>query len=247
MTETATPVIGPSPALLSLGALVAGFYVTAQLAQEVLVRFVLPATPDTAAEIASRLLVADRVRQGLVLASLFLAPLAYAALAAAQWARAPTASVVGLTFGLLFSALESAYRSIDLFAVGRWAADFVAITDSARRATLVERFDLWDGAVAALYLPLLAAHALASAAFAVAVGGGAPRLDPWDRVLAIALSANAVRALLRILQMHAGVAALAPLNEALYLPVTLFTHGTLAAWLARAAVSVRGDATQQRA
>ena len=144
--------------------------------------------------------------------------------------------------GFLFSALESAYRSIDLFAGGRWAAAFVASTDSARRIAIVERFELWDGAVAALYLPLLAAHGLASAAFAVAVGGGALRPNLWDRVLAIALSANAVRALLRILEMHAGIAALAPLNAAVYLPVTLLTYGTLAVWLARTGVGAQAVA-----
>lgn len=220
----------------------AGLYVAAQLTQEFLFRFVLPATPDAAAEIAARLLVPNRVRQGLVLASLFLAPLAYAALAAARFARAPAASVIGLMFGMLFSAFECAYRSIELFALGRWAAEFVTVTDSTRRAALAERFDLWDGAVAALYLPLLAAHALASAAFAVALVGGAPRPGPWDRALAIAFGTNAVRAVLRMLQMHGGVAALAPLNGALYLPVTLFTYGALAAWLARAAMSARREA-----
>jgi hypothetical protein len=181
-----------------------------------------------------------------VLASLYLVPLAYVALAGALWVRAPAASVVGLLFGLLFSALEGAYRSIDLFAAGRWAADFVATTDAARRVALVERFELWDGVIVALALPLLGAHALASGAFAIAVGRGAQRPDSWDRVLEIALVANAVRALLRILEMHAGVAFLAPFNAALYLPVMLFTYGALAAWLARAAVD-RAQATRAAA
>lgn len=232
MSEGSPAALGPSRALLTLGALAAGFYVAAQVGQEILFRFVLPATADAAAEISSRLLVWNRARQALVLASLFFAPLAYAALAAARWSRAPGASLIGLMFGLLFSAFECAYRSIELFALRRWATGFVAATDSARRAALIERFDLWDAAVAGLYLPLLAAHALASAAFAIAVGD-APRRDPWDRVLVVALSANALRALLRILQMHLGVEALAPFNAMLYLPVTLFTYGALAVWLAR--------------
>jgi hypothetical protein len=71
-----------------------------------------------------------------------------------------------------------------------------------------------------------------TAAFAVAVCGGARCLDLRALVLAIAISANAERALLRILEIHAGVAALPPLNWVLYLPVTLLARGTVAAWLA---------------
>jgi len=156
---------GPSSALLTLGALVAGFYVAAQLAQQVVFHFVLPD---------------------------------------------------------------------DLLAVGSWAAEFVATADPVQRDALLGRFRLWDGAVGALYLPLLAAHALSSAAFAVAVCAGKP--DRWDRILAIALGANALRGLLRTLQMHAGIAALGPLNATLYLPVTLLTYGMLSAWLVRAAL-----------
>ena len=234
MSDAVARLPGPSSALLTLGALVAGFYVAAQLAQQVVFHFVLPDAPDAAAEIARRLLLSDRVRQGVVLASLFLVPIAYAALASARWRFAPGAVIVGLLFGLLFATLESAYRSIDLLTVGGWAAEFVATTDPVQRDTLLGRFRLWDGAVGALYLPLLAAHALSSAAFAVAVCAGKP--DRWDRILAIALGANALRGLLRTLQMHAGIAALGPLNATLYLPVTLLTYGMLSAWLVRAAL-----------
>jgi hypothetical protein len=226
------PVLPPSRTLLGTGALVAGFYVVAQVAQVILNRLVLSPAADPAADIAQRLLAADRLRQALVLASLVLVPIAYAALAAARWSQSRGAAIVGLAFGVLFSAYECAYRSIDLFAGGRWAAAFVAATDAATRADLLGRFELWEGVVQALYLPLLAAHGLSSAAFAAAVG--LRRGDAWDRLLAAALAANAVRALLRIAQMHLGVAALAPVSGALYLPVTLWTYGTLAAWLARA-------------
>lgn len=227
--------------LLVLGAAVAGFYVVAQLIQQVVVRLMLPDAPDVAAEIASRLVVSNRVRQAVVLASIFLVPLAYAALASARWRYAPGAAIAGLMFGLLFAALESAYRSIDLFAVGTWAAEFVATTDPIRRDVQLEWFMLWDGVVTSLYLPLLAAHALCSAAFAVAVavGSGGRNLDRWDRVLATALGVNALRGILRMLQMHAGVSALGPINGALYLPVTLLTYGMLSAWLARAALRAR--------
>jgi hypothetical protein len=225
--------------LLALGAAVAGFYVVAQLIQQVIVRFMLPDAPDVAAEIASRLVVSNRVRQAVVLASIFLVPLAYAALASARWRYAPGAVIAGLMFGLLFAAFESAYRSIDLFAVGAWAAEFVATTDPIRRDAQLERFMLWDGVVTSLYLPLLAAHALSCAAFAAAVGSGGRNLDRWDRVLAVALGLNALRGILRMLQMHAGVTALGPINGALYLPVTLLTYGMLSAWLARAALRVR--------
>jgi hypothetical protein len=225
--------------LLALGAAIAGFYVVAQLIQQVVVRFMLPDAPDVAAEIASRLLVPNRVRQAAVLASIFLVPLAYAALASARWRYAPGPVISGLLFGLLFVALECAYRSIDLFAVGAWAAEFAATTDPMRRDAQLERFMLWDGVVISLYLPLLAAHALSSAAFAVAVASGGESGDRWDWLLAVVLGVNALRGILRMLQMHAGITALGPVNGALYLPVTLLTYGMLSAWLARAALQAR--------
>jgi hypothetical protein len=233
---TLTPSSAQDRALLALGALAAAFYVVAQISQAVLNRTVPPSASDPAAEIAVRLLAADRVRQWLILASLVVIPIAYAALAAACWTHAPGTALVGLSFGVLFSGFECGYRSVDLFAGARWAAEFVATADGVKRAAILERFDLWEGAIRALYLPLLAAHALSSAAFAAAVGFR--QGTRWDHALALALAANSVRALLRIGQMHLGVAALAPVNGAIYLPVTLLTYGMLAAWLVRSVRSL---------
>lgn len=226
----------PASRLLYAGAVVAGFYVAAQLFQELVFRFLLPPTPTAAAAVAQRLLALDRLRQVVMLASLFVAPVAYTALALSLAGRARGASIIGLLFGCVFAAFESAYRSIDLLAGHVWAAAFVSATDPAARAMLLARFAVWDEIVAALYLPLLGAHAFASAAFALALRRPNGRANPWDRALTIALAANALRAALRILQIHGGIAALGSLNSALYLPITLATYGTLALWLARQAI-----------
>jgi len=224
--------IRASTALLFAGAAVATIYVAAQIFQRWVFVAALPEAPDLAAEMARRLLPVERARQAAVLLSLALAPVAYAALATARFRVAPGASFAGLVFGALFSGFETAYRSIELFAGGRWAEAWLAGGDALERAALAGRFTIFEEAVTALYFPLLLAHGIASAAFAAALRGAC---RPLDRALALALAANSVRALLRMLQTHAGIAALGEANRALYLPVTLATYGLLAAWLARAA------------
>ncbi len=228
--------IRASASLLVAGAAVATLYVAAQIFQRWVFAAALPEAPDFAAEMARRLLPVERARQAVVLVSLALVPIAYAALAAARFRIAPGASLVGVAFGTLFSGFEALYRSVELFAGSGWAAAWLASGDALERAAIGGRFALLDEAVSALYFPLLLAHGIASVAFAAALGRARA---PLDRALAVALAANAVRALLRVLQMHAGVAALADANRALYLPITLATYGLLAAWLARAAAAQR--------
>jgi hypothetical protein len=231
--ERASP--APSARFLALGAAAAALYVAAQVFQAWAFRYGLPAGSGIEAEVATRLLPLDRARQLAVFASLAAIPAAYAALALATARRAPGAALVGLIGGVAFSILETAYRSIDLFAGHAWAQEFAAAGDPALRAALAERFALFDEVVAALYLPLLLAHAAASFAFAAAAWSPARR----DRALAAGWLANGARATLRTLQMHGGVVALAPINAALYLPVSLATYGLLALWLARAARAAR--------
>ena len=227
----------PSAGFLRLGAAASALYVGAQLFQAWAFRWGLPQGSGISAEVATRLLPLDRARQLAVFASLAAIPLAYAALALATARRRPGAALVGLLCGTVFATLETAYRSIDLFAGGAWAREFAATSDPAIHAALAGRFALFEEAVVALYLPLLLAHAAASLAFAVAVWSR----EGWDRALAVGWAANGVRAALRILQMHAGVAALATVNAALYLPVSLATYGLLTLWLTREAQGSPAD------
>jgi hypothetical protein len=227
--QAARAVPRPSARFLALGAAAAALYVGAQLFQAWAFRFGLPRGSGIEHEVATRLLPLDHARQLAVFASLAAIPLAYAALALATARRRPGAALVGLLCGTVFAILETAYRSVDLFAGGAWARELAATSDPAVHAALAGRFALFDEVVAALYLPLLLAHGAASVAFAVATWSPARR----DRTLAAVWAANGVRAGMRVLQMHAGVAAMAPVNAALYLPVSLATYGALALWLAQ--------------
>lgn len=220
----------PAPSFLILGAAGAASFVVAQLLQRFYLRGALDAR-EPAAAILLRLGMDDQLRSGLVLLTILALLPAYAALALATFRRRPAAALMGLLFGAGFVAAEVAYRSVDLLLVSRgWSAAFAAAGPELR-ATLLDRVAVWEGAVAAWYFPLLLAHGLSALAFAVAVSWG----TPWDRALVVTLVANAIRALGRILQMHAGLTALAPVNGALYLPVTVATYGLVAAWLVRAA------------
>jgi hypothetical protein len=207
---------------LRLAAACTAAFVAAQLVQRGL-RIWGPRATD---EILERLLPTDQVRLALVGGTLGLLLVTYAATYLRTRAAAPAAALLGLVGGCGFVGFELAYRSIDLVVVSRsWAVAYAAGELSA------ERFRIWDEMVRALYLPLLLLHAGSSAAFAAAV----MRARAQDRWLVLALGANAVRAVLRSLQMHAGLDALGPLNTAIYLPVTVACYGGLAVWLTREA------------
>jgi hypothetical protein len=208
------------PLFLRLAAAGSAAFVVAQLIQRALGLW----GPRAADEILQRLLPTDQLRLALVGGTIGLLPVAYAAVYLQTRRAAPGAALLGLIAGCGFVGFELAYRSIDLLVVSRsWAPAAAAGTLPAAR------FALWDELVQAWYLPLLLLHAGSSAGFAVAT---AARGDRW---LSFALAANAVRAVLRSLQMNAGLTVLAPLNAALYLPVTLACYGGLALWLTREA------------
>jgi hypothetical protein len=208
---------------LRLAASCSAAFVAAQLVQRGLGLW----GPSASDEILKRLLPTDQLRLALVGGTIGLLLVPYAATYLRTRAAAPGAALLGLVAGCGFVGFELAYRSVELVVVSRsWAVAYAAGGLSA------ERFRLWDEIVRALYLPLLLLHAGSSAGFAAAVGARGLRGDRW---LMVALGANAVRAVLRSLQMHAGLDALAPFNTAIYLPVTVACYGGLAVWLVREA------------
>jgi hypothetical protein len=142
------------------------------------------------------------------------------------WARA------GLVFTALFCAVELTHRSVLLVAAPVVARRSVGGGLEALGATT------WllglEHAVAGLYVVLITAHGLGSAAFAVSASGGGPaRLIRW------ALGANTVRLALRLLEFPVGLRALQSVNAAIYAPAVTLIFAAVGVALWQSSGSVR--------
>lgn len=211
-------------ALERVGAAVLLAYAAAQLFQHLVLRGAPPGS-DAAATIAFAVSSPDRLRAAALYACFLGLPFAYAAvfrrLRGSAWALAGAALIS------LFLGLELGIRGVELVLVDGWHRRWLA--HGGERAALEARLATFADVQLGLYLPLLAAHALASLAFGVA----ASARDRLGRLVRAAFFLNALRAAARIGPMFLGVGWLGPIASAAYLPVTLFHALALAAWLAR--------------
>jgi hypothetical protein len=148
-----------------------------------------------------------------VLLSMFVALVAYFGAAALAFSVSPPLAVLGFVFCVFWVLTELLYRSVELFAVTRaWIPRYLAEGDATLKATLKTMIVGFYDVVAALYFVLLSGHLLGSALLGVGlwlVGG-------WAQIASIALLVNALRLLLRILEMHLGQRWLSPFNTRAY-------------------------------
>ncbi|NOK33048.1 hypothetical protein HMI49_07545 [Corallococcus exercitus] len=223
----AEPTSGPRARSLEVtGAVIFGLYVLAQLAQDVILAHAPPES-DTVATFAFALSSWDRFRAASLLACFICLPAGYAAVHQ-RLGRQGGWALAGLMWILVFLAVEMAIRSWEFGVVASWQRDWLATPDAAERTRLAGQVDAFSQGVVALYLPLLAVHALASGAFALALRGR----DRWSQLARVGFALNALRAFLRLGAMHLGLDGLAPVASALYLPLTVFHGLAVAAWLA---------------
>jgi hypothetical protein len=142
------------------------------------------------------------------------------------WARA------GLVFTALFCAVELTHRSVLLVAAPVVARRSIGSGLEAFGATT------WllglEHTVAGLYVVLIAAHGLGSAAFAISAAGGGP-----ERLIRWALGANAVRLALRFLEFPVGLRALEAVNAAIYAPAVTLIFAAVGVALWQSGRSVR--------
>jgi hypothetical protein len=94
-----------------------------------------------------------------------------------------------------------------------------------------------DESVRGVYVVLLSAHGLGSAAFAFAAAAPGP-----ERLIRWALGANAIRLALRLLQFPGGLAQLGAINARLYAPVVTLVFAAVAVALWQLAGRGRGTA-----
>lgn len=222
-----------------LAAVCAFLYLAAQIFQAIVLKFWDPITFAVDDAILARLLPLNQIRSVVVLLGFPAVLIAYAGVAMSAFLRSAGAATLGLIFISMFVALELSYRSVDLFLVTQdWAAQYRDTVDPTVRAALGERVGAWEGAVRALYFPLLLGHALGSAFLARAVWDA----NGWNRLMAGLLALNAMRATTRVLELHAGLESLSGFNAAIYMPATLLLFGFMGIWLLRSGLAGRAGA-----
>jgi hypothetical protein len=217
------------------------YYVVAQVIQEAAFRHGINDAAAGEAGILQRLLLLDQLRLAVLLISFFPILVASAAVALRRIRLSPAASVLGFTFSFLFVMTEVSTRAIDLFLVSRkWAVEYHAAASPAVQQVIEGRIQLWAEFVGAFYFVLLAGHFLASACYAIATWGD----DRWNRIVAVAFIANAVRLAGRIAESYLGQSRRDTVNNAVYFPAVALIFGTLTVWLWKQARDVRQETRQ---
>jgi hypothetical protein len=213
-------------------------YVVAQVIQEVAFQYGVNDAAAGEAGILQRLLPLDQFRLAVMLISFFPVLVAFAAVALRRMSSSPAASLLGFTFSFLFVAAEVSTRSIDLFLVSRkWAVEYHAAASPAVQQMIAGRIQVWADSVGAFYFLLLAGHLLASICFALATWDS----DRWNRIVAIAFIANAVRLAGRVAEGSMGQSWLDPINNVVYFPAVALIFGTLTVWLWKQVQTVRQE------
>lgn len=232
------PSLSPSANFYRFAAACCVFYVFAQAIQEVAFRHGIQDAAAGEAGILQRLLPLDQFRSAVMLISFFPILVALAAVALRRISSSPAASLLGFTFSFLFVAAEVSTRSIDLFLVSRrWAMEYHAAASPVVQQMIAGRTQLWEQSVGAFYFVLLTGHLLASLCFAAATW----EADRWNRIVAVAFIANALRLVGRIAEGYLGQSWLDPVNNAVYFPAVVLIFGTLTAWLGKQAQAVRQE------
>jgi hypothetical protein len=203
-------------------------YVVAQAIQQVSFRYGINDAAMGEVGILQRLLPLDQFRLAVMLISFFPILVAFAAVALRRMRSRPAASLLGFTFSFVFVTSEVSTRSIDLFLVSRkWAVEYQAAASPAVQQVIAGRIQVWADSVGAFYFVLLAGHLLASACFAIATWDN----HRWNRIVAIAFIANAVRLAGRAAEGYLGQSWLDPVNNGVYFPAVALIFGALTVWL----------------
>ncbi|NIM96059.1 MAG: hypothetical protein GTO18_20350 [Anaerolineales bacterium] len=167
-------------------------------------------------------------RRWLVLLSMFFIIVAFGGIAARVYAKSPALAVFGFCSGFLFVLTELLWRSLDLFAVQRvWMAQYAHETDVATKTALRVLITSFHSGVESLYFVLMAGHTLASLLFGIAVWSGVL----LDRVTSAALFVNALRLVLRLVEMHGNQRWLATFNRRVYAPAVTAIYAIIGVWL----------------
>jgi hypothetical protein len=217
-------VMSSSSILLIVAALCAFAYAVVTLISGWLLRRVPEAeTIDEIIAVSNK--PADLAQNWVVLLSMFPGFIAYFGAADLVWRGSPPLAVLGFVFCTIFILTELLYRSVELFTVKRvWMPRYTQEGDATLKTMIIGFYDV----VGALYFVLLSGHLLGSAL----LGAGLLLVGGWAVIAAVALFINALRLLLRILEMHMGQRWLARFNNGIYMWLVFLIFGALGIGLA---------------
>lgn len=201
-----------------------GYYLLAQTVQVVLRWTILPWAAALDESIVSDQHPLNYVRAVLVLTSMFVMVPGFLILSLSFYRERALLGLVAAVFFLFFCLFEVTYRSIELFQVtATWGAEYASAAPSAR-VELLPKFEIFYGAVEALYFPLLVSFLVASAClFFAAIG------NPAHRLIAIGMGIHVLQQIAR-LTSYAGVEALNPALTATYFPIVVIVFGSALLW-----------------
>lgn len=215
------------PLFFKMAALCAFYYASAQAAQFWL-RSRLARLRAAEPSLSTHNHPVNLLRMRLVLSSMFVVVITFAAVALAKVPTAPASSVLGFVFSLLFLFIEILYRSIELFGVNTVLIPaHLNEADPASKATKGALVDAFTTGVIAAYFPLLVSLLLASVFFGLATvnSGG------LESVVGIVFFIHAAHVLMRILEMHGGLKQLSAFNLRVYFPLTIGKYALIGVWL----------------
>ena len=211
-----------------LGVLSALIYLGAQTYQYVLFWLWPSGAGSMTDAIDSRISAHGRIRCIGILVSFLLLPNYYLAVGAYLGRRRPIAAALGALFSLMFIFIEILHRGIDYFLVSNLWASAAATSKGTALAGVLENIRHWDELTNAIYVPLLAAHLMASLYFLRATLA----LEyPWRSILSAALIINCVGLAARLAEMAADASWLASWNWLVYFPSTVILYGSFTVWL----------------
>lgn len=192
----------------------------------------LPAAATPAAQLLQGPLPLNLTRAALMLLAFPGLLYLFAVTCALVERRRPACARAALVGFFVFCLLEIQLRSVEFFYVfGHLPAQYAAATSALERGSVLAAQATFAAVQSALYFPL--GMAWLTGSVLVCVGLGARRLD-W--LAQVAFGLNAVRLLLRTLDVYLLGLKFDALYDALYLPLVVLTFVPLAAWLL-----LRGD------
>jgi hypothetical protein len=187
----------------------------------------MPALKDPAQSLLQGSSPLNVARATLMLLSFFGLAYLFLVACAIAFQRKPLVAAAAFLGFFAFCMLEVQLRSVELFYVYlELPSRYQAAASVVERARLLEIPSAFQSVQHALYFPLGLSWVLGSVLLCLSLGGG--RFD-WLARFAFAL--NALRLLLRMLDVYVIGPRLDTLYADLYLPLVYLTFGPVAAWL----------------
>ena len=207
------------------------YYVAAQTFQYIVRLLWLPQANTPGEQLLANFSTLDQARAVLLIFAFIGMIPVFQAIAGRCREWSPQLATTGLIFGVIWVATELLYRGPALFLISRrWGKQYAETSSAELKATLLERFQVWNHFVIAWYFVLLLTLLVTSVAFFFALKRSRER---FDRFVAAMFALEALHIFARLVEIHGEQTWLTAVNRAVYYPLVLLIFGTLGVWLVR--------------